>query len=359
MLRMGRTALSESPGCEQCVIGAPARLCGGPRRRFSLLQQAAYTRRASRSAGILLVVVALAAVLAGCGTSREKASFPIGVGVASSEPETAADGGQRFFASLHALRMTTARLVLYRGNPRLREGLRRAVIHASGIDVSVVLLDHPRAIRTGGDVAAFADWAAGVARDLPAVRRFVVWNEPNTRAFWRGSPGRYAELLSATYRALKAVDPELRVSGLGLSPRHRPLVFLRMVLRAGGRMDELSIHPYPPSDASTADAAYAFVHRVEGVWHGPLNLDEFGWQVRASGRAYAGRETVAATTERRQALRYATFLRLASKDPQVRTALVYGLHDDADLAAWQAGLERADGTQRAAYSAVANLLAER
>ena len=312
----------------------------------------AYTPAATRPAVIAVSLLVLAVGAAGCGASGRRQAFPIAVGIASSEPETAADGGRQFFATLRSVGMTTARLVLYRQNPALLAGLRRSLAHAAGIDVSLVLIDRPGTIRTGGDVAAFAAWADGIAREFPTIRRFVVWNEPNSRAFWHGGADRYAQLLSATYDALKAVNPDVRVSGLGLASGHRPVEFLRSVLRAGGRMDELSIHPYPPAATSTADAPFAFVRRVETVWHGPLNLDEFGWQVEASGRGYRGRENVATTTEQGQAQRYARFLRLAARDPRVRSALVYELHDDAELAGWQAGLARADGSERPSFRAV-------
>jgi hypothetical protein len=40
----------------------------------------------------------------------------------------------------------------------------------------------------------------------------------------------------------------------------------------------------------------------------------------------------------------------------VRSALVYELRDDIDLASWQAGLERADGFERPSFRAIAGVL---
>ncbi|MFN2468277.1 MAG: hypothetical protein ABR521_09150 [Gaiellaceae bacterium] len=269
--------------------------------------------------------------------------------MASSEAQTAPDCGARFFGALRELRMTTARLVLYRRNPPLRARLSCTLEQAKGIDVSLVLIDRPRTIRNELDVRAFAAWAASVAREFPQVRRFVVWNEPNSRSFWHGGPELYARLLRTTYRALKDVDPEIRVSGFGLAASHRPVEFLRRALAAGATMDELSVHPYPPTNAATAAGAYRFVRRVERAWPGPLNLDEFGWQVATAGVGYTGRENVTTSTEADQARRYEQFLRLAARDPRVRSALVYRLVDDADLAGWQAGLIRANGSSREAF----------
>src|SRR5690606_36373013 len=44
--------------------------------------------------------------------------------------------------------------------------------------------------------------------------RFEVWNEPNlVTHFWTGTRTQYFELYETTVRAIKAVDPELRVGG--------------------------------------------------------------------------------------------------------------------------------------------------
>lgn len=42
---------------------------------------------------------------------------------------------------------------------------------------------------------------------------FEIWNEPNLDGFWRGSQAEYFRLYDVTVRALRAVDPELRVGG--------------------------------------------------------------------------------------------------------------------------------------------------
>lgn len=42
---------------------------------------------------------------------------------------------------------------------------------------------------------------------------FEVWNEPNLQAFWTGTQAEYFELYARTARAIKEVDPKLRVGG--------------------------------------------------------------------------------------------------------------------------------------------------
>ncbi len=69
---------------------------------------------------------------------------------------------------------------------------------------------------------------ATLARDLPSVRDFAVWNEPNLNGFWLyqfdesgndiAAPA-YTSLLARSYDALKAVSPKIRVYGGSLAPR--------------------------------------------------------------------------------------------------------------------------------------------
>lgn len=50
---------------------------------------------------------------------------------------------------------------------------------------------------------------------LDEVRRwyFEVWNEPDLRGFWSGTRTQYFELYAISARAIKAIDPQLRVGG--------------------------------------------------------------------------------------------------------------------------------------------------
>ena len=70
-----------------------------------------------------------------------------------------------------------------------------------------------------------------LARRYPTVKDFIIGNEPNQPRFWQpqfASSGQnvsarsYYRLLAASYDSLKAVDPVIRVIGLGLTARRRP-----------------------------------------------------------------------------------------------------------------------------------------
>lgn len=114
---------------------------------------------------------------------------------------------------------------------------------------------------------------------IEEVRRwyFEVWNEPNLHPFFRGTRSEYFELYRASGRAVKSVDPQLRVGGPATSnfvpdarfdgetedlSQHRVLLeaddldaldwkpvwladFLAFCRREGLPVDFVSTHPYP------------------------------------------------------------------------------------------------------------------
>ena len=132
-----------------------------------------------------------------------------------------------------------------------------------------------------------------------------------------------ARCLAAAYDALKAVDPSIRVIGVGLSPRGNdsplapsnvstsPVRFLHALgrwYRTSGRtaplMDGFSFHPYPNSATDPLDRGYAWpnagfvnLDRIkQALWDAfqgtaqpttvtglKLYLDEVGWQVDTAG----------------------------------------------------------------------------
>ena len=74
----------------------------------------------------------------------------------------------------------------------------------------------------------YAQYMASLARSLPSVDAFAVWNEPNLNGFWLDqfdesgndiAATAYEALLAKTYDALKAVSPKLKIYGGNLAPR--------------------------------------------------------------------------------------------------------------------------------------------
>jgi xylan 1,4-beta-xylosidase len=81
----------------------------------------------------------------------------------------------------------------------------------------------------------------------PEVERwfFEVWNEPNLRAFWRGTRAQYFRLYREAAQALKAVAPQLQVGGPATAHNAWIPEFLDDCERTGTSVDFVSTHHYP------------------------------------------------------------------------------------------------------------------
>jgi hypothetical protein len=286
--------------------------------------------------------------------------------------------------------------------------------------VRVVLSVAPskaRAISENPDAARlYAEYVALLARTYPTVKDVIIGNEPNQPRFWQPqfngagrnvSAASYYPLLAAAYDALKAVDPAIRVIGLGLSPRGNdqpnarnnvstsPVRFIdalgkayRQSRRTRPIMDELAFHPYPDQDLDSLMKGYRWpnagvpnLDRIKQAFWDAFNgtaqptfgegrargsmtfrLDELGWQVdvvtAAASSPYHGRENVRPTDESAQAGIYGEAIRYSACDASVRSILFFLLRDEPDLDRWQSGLVRADGTPRPSFDTVKAAMAE-
>lgn len=113
----------------------------------------------------------------------------------------------------------------------------------------------PRGTFWAEHAPAVAEGDQVVSRSIP-IRTWQVWNEANFFYFaYPVSPSRYARLLKATHRAIKAADPgaEVILSGLFGSPDERgkkgmpAAQFLDALYRVPGikaSFDAIALHPY-------------------------------------------------------------------------------------------------------------------
>jgi hypothetical protein len=293
-----------------------------------------------------------------------------------------------------------------------------AAIHAVRM-IFAVSPAHPRDVTASpAAIGKFAAFMAQLARTYPSVRDFVVGNEPNQPHFWQpqfnpngtaASGGAYEPLLAASYDALKGVDPNINVIGIGLSPRGNdnprakdnvsvsPVRFIHDVgvaYRASKRtkpiMDELGFHPYPNQNNDPPLKGYPWpkagipnLDRIkQAAWDAfngtaqpifnergkasqphalKLDLDETAWQVAIlSGlqNQYFGKENVIPVDEGTQAQYYQDIIRFVSCDNDVRSLSFFHLIDERDLDRWQSGLMRADGSKRPSYTAVKSAIAQ-
>jgi hypothetical protein len=251
----------------------------------------------------------------------------------------------------------------------------------------------------------FASYAATLSRDLPSVRYFVVWNEPNLNGFWLpqfdasgqdvAAPA-YTSLLAHTYDALKAVSPRIVVVGGSLAPRgadnpnaprqtQSPTAFIRdmgKAYRASARtkpiMDLFAIHPYlnksslPPTEnhptgTTIGIADYDKIVRLLGdAFDGTaqpgsklrIAYTEFGVQTKIPASAAAPYTNLQsplgldAVDEATQADYYRQALKLAYCQPNVTGILFFHTRDEADLNRWQSGLYYADGKPKSSLGPV-------
>jgi hypothetical protein len=369
------------------------------------------------------VLTTAAAALAALTLAGTAGAAPI-FGVSDDRGKYDDDGGAWFFSELAASGLTSNKMTVNwdPANPLTiteRPFLDRSIPEAEKLGIHLSLGIHiGKARAITGDPEAlqkFTDWLRILASTYPQVTEFVVGNEPNLTRFWQpqfnangsGASGiAFAKFLAASYDALKEVNPDITVVGVGLSPRGNdmpnarsnvstsPVKFIRD-LGIGYRrlerdkpiMDVFGFHPYPARDRDPLAKGYRWpnagvtnLNRIkQAIWDAfngtaqptfpepglleentlTFKLDEVGWQVAipsGARKSYYGRESVRPTNEKTQARIYGELVRSVSCEPTVREMLFFGLIDEPNLDRWQAGLVRADKSRRPAWGTVRTAL---
>lgn len=250
----------------------------------------------------------------------------------------------------------------------------------------------------------YAQYMAAIARELPSVGNFGVWNEPNLNGFWlyqfdesgQSIAARdYTALLARTYDALKAVNPKLKVYGGNLAPRgfddaesprptHSPTTFIRdmgTAYKASGRtepiMDVFALHPYqtrssiPPGEPHTGTSlgfgdydklvdllGEAFDGTAQPGSDLPIAYSEYGVQSEIPESAqepYTNLQSPLgkdAVSEEQQAEYYRQAFELGVCQPNVIAVFIFHLFDEADLNRWQSGPYYADTKPKTSLPAI-------
>ncbi len=214
----------------------------------------------------------------------------------------------------------------------------------------------------GGDF-----WAANPSLEEKPVRRWLIWNEQNSRNFWRPKPDPrdYAKLVKVSDRAISAADPgaEITLGGMYCCPRDSRSLsaasFLKRLYKVKGverRFDVLSVHPYGSGVKAVKRqiADMRNVARRAGDRRIELLVGELGWASSGPSRS----ESV--VSAKGQANRLKQSLKLLAKKRNawnVLGAYVYLWRDfDASLTACQwcprAGLVKQNGKAKPALDAV-------
>jgi hypothetical protein len=304
------------------------------------------------------------------------------------------------------------------GGTTLQSFLPDAVAAAGLAGVTLTFDVYPRHSTAAGDASnapRFAAWVGSLAQAYPSVTHFVVMNECNQPLFVSPqydsagnltSAADCGQFLAAGYQALKSVNPDIFVWGLGLSPhgakvdgkQHRdsdPFSFLAALGRwdktaNGGAklMDGLDLHPYPiPQSVPFAQGnsgAYgpafgvatlplvyqAFYDAFSGtsqptVGPGrlPVSLNEVGVQTVPTVGGYTGSETPnwgvdsSTGTQDYQAQWYKQLVDTTQCDADITNVNIFKLIDQSDLGAWQSGLYQLGWVPKASAAVVKNEIA--
>ena len=112
------------------------------------------------------------------------------------------------------------------------------------------------------------------------IRYWEIWNEPDLPDFWSGTPQQYYRLYDATARALKHLDPSLRVGGPALAGNQAFLEgFLAYARQRFLPLDFLSWHVYTQNPAEVVKRAEQYheaLHRY-GFTDTQSILDEWNY----------------------------------------------------------------------------------
>jgi hypothetical protein len=168
------------------------------------------------------------------------------------------------------------------------------------------------------------------------VEAFEIWNEPDTSRFWNPvSPSKYAALLTASYDAVKAAQPTMKVATGGTSGNDYNFWSKAYAAGMAGKFDVMSLHPYTGrttptyeyKDSSGRIAEWAFTGYREirklMLANGddkPIWFTEFGWNSTTDG----GWASVGLTN---QALYLKQAFQIARQDPYVEILFWYIFRD--------------------------------
>jgi hypothetical protein len=245
----------------------------------------------------------------------------------------------------------------------------------------------PRAADGAAFVGALARRYSGswpdpltAGRSLPELRRIEVWNEPNIGQFYfpqcrrvgarfvLDAPRTYAALLAASYRAIKAANPDaIVIAGVAgpvgdsnrlctsLDSSVGTLSFVQELARQRPPIDAWSQHIYPIGSPSTAyffpswSTMRALSRAVDRLRKGaPIYVTETGYHTSYN------RYHRYFVSERQQAAWLGETFQQAARHPRVEVAIWFNLQDNPF---WTGGLLRGDGSAKPAYASFAALAA--
>ena len=247
-------------------------------------------------------------------------------------------------------------------------GLRR-----HGIDPVVTLVGTPSWANGGrasnwapSSSTAFSAFAYAAGTRYPWIRRWTIWNEPNSSVFLRPTAANVyvKKLLNPGYAALHAAIPGVAVAGGVTAPRAgasgvSPVPWIRSMAAERAKLDVYAHHPYPgrpqsetpwgPKCVNCQTIAMADLERLErevakAFGAKPIWLTEYGYQTNPPD-VYLG------VTPQQQATYYANAALRVYRAPAVEMLIYFMVRDDHASAGWQSGVFNTDGQIKPSYGA--------
>ena len=167
-------------------------------------------------------------------------------------------------------------------------------------------------------------WSANRSVPVKQILDWQVWNEPDIRRYWVGTPwpSTYLRLLRAARPAIKRADPRARVVLAGLT--NRSWIDLDKLYRSGARphFDVAALHPFSSRVANVMKIVRLGrrTMRRRGDARKPVILSEitwssgkgrstfnYGWETTERGQAARVRDLVGRVTAARRPLRIDAF----------------------------------------------------
>jgi hypothetical protein len=222
---------------------------------------------------------------------------------------------------------------------------------------------------------------------LPAVRKWLAWNEPNNPLFllpqWaKINKHRYIPVAARTYARMceavwsgvhathlrkevvgcGATDPRGNNAARGIRPSISPLAFLAALKKYGLRhFDVYAHHPYysSPTESPTTKPKARTVVTLANIdlltklltklyGNKKLWITEYGYQTRPPDRLYG-------VSWRNQARYLTKAYAIARKNSRITMMLWFLIRDEGRLSGWQSGFFTAAGVKKPSYDAFRRL----
>jgi len=215
---------------------------------------------------------------------------------------------------------------------------------------------------------------------LPAVKKWLAWNEPNNPVWLKQSSGgrfvspkEYAKICTAIYTgvhntnfggeqvACGATGPRGNNQARSGRPSMSPLAFMRAARKAGMRkLDAYAHHPYygkptetpsqPPCCGAVTLGNIRSLIALSNKLFGrkPIWITEYGYQTRP--------DRLFAVSYSNQARYLTQAYAIARRTPQIALMIWFMLKDDTNIGmGWQSGLLTAAGKKKPAFDAFRRL----